>query len=190
MLDFVLLWPLVESSLQSNRARERFSIYFAPTARSGVPSSVHASTGRSFKQTENLSGEIVTPGFPFKLGSSAPGGSTTSNWCISVEKNKKSSNLAKVLPRHIRLPTPKAVVDEWKSEKSWFRQWFGLTHEELWLLDLSLVIDEARWVEFGGFVPKCFVHVNVTDEGHNVRSGRDFRAVQAFVTVDGKKGSC
>lgn len=117
MLDFVLLWPLVESSLQSNRARERFSIYFAPTARSGVPSSVHASTGRSFKQTENLSGEIVTPGFPFKLGSSAPGGSTTSNWCISVEKNKKSSNLAKVLPRHIRLPTPKAVVDEWKLKK-------------------------------------------------------------------------
>lgn len=118
VLDFVLLWPRLESSLQINRARECFSTHFAPNARIGVDSSSsHSSIGRSLKQTENRSGEIVTPGFPFKLGSSAPFGSTTSNWCISVEKNKKSSNLARVLPRHIRLPTPKAVMNESKLVK-------------------------------------------------------------------------
>lgn len=169
----------VESSLQINRARKRFSLYFAPNALSGVASSAHPSIGRSFKQTENLSGEIVTPGFPFKLGSSAPGGSTTSNWCMIVEKNKKSSNLAKVFPRHILLPTPKAVLDEWHKLVKFFldHRRLELTHEEFRLFDLSLDVYEAGGVEFGGFVPKGLVHVNIADKRDNVRSSRDFWAI-------------
>lgn len=86
-----------------------FNSYFAPKALKGVSSSQAGSMGRSFMQTANLSGDIVTPGFPFKLGSSAPSGREISKRCIIEEKKEKSSMRASTLPRHILRPTPNGI---------------------------------------------------------------------------------
>lgn len=55
--------------------------------------------GLGVKQTLKLAGVIVTPTFPFKLGNKSPGGSTTSNECAIVAKNKNISIFAKTSPK-------------------------------------------------------------------------------------------
>lgn len=66
-------------------------------------------SGLGIKQTLNKSGEIVTPGFPFKLGNGCPSGNLIVNVCIIDAKKRNSSYLASTSPKHILLPTPNGM---------------------------------------------------------------------------------
>lgn len=72
-----------------------------------VDETLSHSIGRTFRQTLNGSGLIVTPAFPFKLGNVSPSGTHISNVCRNDEKNRKISMRARTSPRHMRRPTPK-----------------------------------------------------------------------------------
>ena len=54
-------------------------------------------------------GETVTPACPLKSGTVAPGGTVNLNVCKIVEKNRKSSALARTSPRQTRRPTPNGM---------------------------------------------------------------------------------
>lgn len=60
-----------------------------------------------FKQTLYGFGLIVIPVIPWRLGSVSPSGTDISKLWSRDEKNKNSSILAKISPRHILRPTPK-----------------------------------------------------------------------------------